>query len=620
MGESPATWNSELPTQLSIDLLRDFAMKILTRQTFLEKSLQDRQSKLVRLVKESYTDTALVAVAGWEPDLKLLSTLDRDIAVAFLRMERQVSALFSKLTFGSIDRKAVALKGFLRSEDLCRDTNHILRAARRSTLSLRPSTASALYRAKQLISRVLGDVPTLEGMDIRFGPGATTSIKRHDASYVLKCLRIASCAAPLYNRIGTIMSGAPHLLASHLRGRGPSAEVLDVRVTPAVWDSVPKNFKTERGICKEPDLNVVVQGYLGRCIQKRLVDRVGIDIRDQTRNQRAAFKASLSGDIATLDLSAASDSIATELVYELLPLEWASLLASARSDVVRLPDGSTIRQEKFSSMGNGFTFPLETLIFWGLSTAAMSEGSALVYGDDIIVPTRDALNVISVLSDLGFAVNKDKSFYDESILFRESCGCDFFGGYDVRPVYVRGSLSRRRMATLFNFFAEVQDWDACAFWYKHLQDAPHGPPGYGDGHLHWSPFTSSDPRVPYKRDRGYEGFAVKSYRSRPRRSCLSDDFVSSHSDILMSALLYALEVRPDGLPGLSPTHQDEDGFTVSVPGVDDNDPNGDSYHLKRLVVNSELPSYTYTALQWYKGRTYSVRYETGKKPHWRLTV
>jgi hypothetical protein len=102
-------------------------------------------------------------------------------------------------------------------------------------------------------------------------------------------------------------------------------------------------------------------------------------------------------------------------------------------------------------MGNGFTFPLQTMIFASLVTAAykvcgirihkpyrQNLGNFAVFGDDIIVDSRVYNLVVRCLAILGFKVNGDKSFNEG--LFRESCGSDFYSGYNVRGVYVQTLL------------------------------------------------------------------------------------------------------------------------------------------------------------------------------------
>lgn len=96
--------------------------------------------------------------------------------------------------------------------------------------------------------------------------------------------------------------------------------------------------------------------------------------------------------------------------------------------------------EKFSSMGNGYTFELESLIFYGLLRAVSelsgeSDHRLYVYGDDIVVPTGMAQLSLDYLRKAGFMVNPDKSFVSGP--FRESCGGHYFQGDDVTPFYIR---------------------------------------------------------------------------------------------------------------------------------------------------------------------------------------
>jgi hypothetical protein len=91
-------------------------------------------------------------------------------------------------------------------------------------------------------------------------------------------------------------------------------------------------------------------------------------------------------------------------------------------------------------MGNGFTFELETLIFWGLTKALAEltgdeEHRISVYGDDIICGRKTALAVMQFFPLIGFTINRKKSFLDGP--FRESCGKHYFNGSDVTPFYVR---------------------------------------------------------------------------------------------------------------------------------------------------------------------------------------
>jgi hypothetical protein len=200
---------------------------------------------------------------------------------------------------------------------------------------------------------------------------------------------------------------------------------------------VPKTAKVLRTIAIEPLLNGYVQKGIDVVMRKRL-RRVGINLNDQSLNQELARKGSLPGQIdpyVTIDLSSASDSISTELCRNLLPPEWFEFLNHIRSKSYVLGKGVN-RYHKFTTMGNGFCFPLETLIFASLCHVACIESNQKpdfsVYGDDIIVRQSVANRTLELLRVCGFTVNRDKTFLSGP--FRESCGADWFEGEDVRPL------------------------------------------------------------------------------------------------------------------------------------------------------------------------------------------
>lgn len=234
---------------------------------------------------------------------------------------------------------------------------------------------------------------------------------------------------------------------------------------------VPKTVRTNRSIAVEPLLNGYVQKGVDNVLRKRL-RRIGIDLSVQARNQEFAYLGSLSDcdeSFVTIDLSAASDSVSIGLCRELLPPEWFSLLDHLRS-VEYSYGGAIKRYHKFCSMGNGFCFPLETLLF---SAACKATGCGkpgtdfLVYGDDIICRRKHAKELIALLERMGFAVNTDKTFIEGP--FRESCGRDWFEGKDVRPfvldfaldslsaIFKFLNLSRRSSATS-QFFEGVREF------------------------------------------------------------------------------------------------------------------------------------------------------------------
>ncbi len=636
-------WDEELDPRLSLDVLRSLATTV-----FLPRVMGPARDSLAASLRLGHIDAHLELVAGWEPDYGVYTSrrgsdhYSREWMLRSLRAERQIPALFSKQTFGSADRKAVAVRAFLDSETRCRETNHLITQARKGHASLLGRTPALLHEAKRLVAHVLGEAPDIAQLmrdpgklGFRLGKGATAYVRRRDASPAVKLGQPLTCAAPLLSSLGAVLSGAPFLIPMHALAKGPvrEGESLDVHITNALWDSVKKNYRTERGICKEPDLNVPVQGVIGRLMAAKLYRRAGLDIRDQTRNQQLALLASISGDVATLDLKSASDLISREIVAELLPLDWFVLLERARSSRCTMPDGSVITLEKFSSMGNGFTFPLETLIFWALTSAVCGTQSVSVYGDDIVCPREGYDDVVSLLEACGFAVNLAKSYSSLEVRFRESCGKDYFFGDDVRPAYVRGNLSDRRLTALHNFFARAADFEAAAAVRQYISkgNVLYGPDGLGDGHLLVTPDSPRVSYQPFSREKGYSGYTFKSHVAKPKWVDLPVVPVESS----MAAVLYDVERRARtplfrGLPNRNPLvvlddassirHRKDGQLEISLAGGQEEDETGTLvYNVRRIVVESVACEDQFDRkIEVHAGRLWSVTLQTGEKPRYVL--
>lgn len=345
-----------------------------------------------------------------------------------------------------IDLEAVALESFAANEETCRQSNLRIRRSRNSPI--KENLASYLYDAKRKIALLLGPfslfkVDGLEG----WGPGATVEIPRrrafldtkyHEVPFSVSA-RCASLAADVMSRdlhwSGLIL-GVPEgdILGPFCFTRS----VFDIQECEKI-DMAPKDATTHRVIGVPLRLNGFLQKGVGQFMRRRLRSH-GIDLNDQGPNQRAARAAYFEG-LATLDLKSASDTVAKELVFELLPPDWADYLNALRSHSARLPDGTVVRLEKFSAMGNGFTFELESLIFWALAEAVRSRNggdTVLVYGDDIIVDRSNAHELIELLEWCGFAVNPVKSYIDGN--FFESCGKHFFKGVEVTPIFQKSLI------------------------------------------------------------------------------------------------------------------------------------------------------------------------------------
>jgi hypothetical protein len=304
-------------------------------------------------------------------------------------------------------------------------------------------------KAQGIIEHVVGAVPTFDSLIGEFSGGASTSRKRtesHPASKYLGQADITRDALPVFQALLTEMPGWASF-----------GDDIRLNIVPGnVLFTVPKNAEVDRVACKEPDINMFMQKGLGSMIRNRL-KRVGIDLNDQSRNKGLAQFGSSTGSLATLDLSSASDSVSYGLVQLLMPMNWFTLLNAIRSPITVI-DGVEHRNEMFSSMGNGFTFELESLLFYALARTTAYfcgiPGVVSVYGDDIIVPTALARDLIWVLEYFGFQVNTKKSFYSGP--FRESCGGHFINGHDVTPFYLRKPIER--LTDLIHIANAIRKW------------------------------------------------------------------------------------------------------------------------------------------------------------------
>jgi len=339
-----------------------------------------------------------------------------------------------------IDLERVAFQKFETSEILCKNSNLRLLESRRG-ISKCP-VSGIIYRAQRKIASLLGPFSMFKCEEYGWGPGATHELSRARAFPDTKLSEVPiSVTAKALNVSRDTISRDLHWSAVVLN-ISPCDLLGDFCFLPSIFSVVggcrmafvPKDSTTHRTIAIEPRMNSFLQKGVGSYFRKML-KRVGINLDDQEPNQIGAFRA-YSEKLATLDLKAASDSVSRELGSELLPVEWAMYLDDIRSHVFSL-DGEEIRLHKFSSMGNGFTFELESLIFWGLAASVVDDiepgGDILVYGDDIILPRSCASKLVEVLEWCGFVINLDKSYTSGN--FFESCGKHYFEGQDVTPIY-----------------------------------------------------------------------------------------------------------------------------------------------------------------------------------------
>lgn len=285
------------------------------------------------------------------------------------------------------------------------------------------------------IKRVLGALPDADLVP-RFSGGATVS----DVGRLTTLPDKMTGVPTIYPSAEPLLSGFWSSLwgRNRLRYDGGRLE----RVRSNVFFTVPKSAEKRRGCAKEASLAVSLQLAAAQIIRPRLKAKLGIDLATGKEKHMELARHAVALGLATKDLSNASNTVAKKLVKLVLPADWFALLDSLRAPFVCITHGGvvkTLRLEMFSSMGNGFTFELETLLFATLVRTVCTINGACpelvhVFGDDIICPAEVSDEIDAVLRWSGFLLNSEKSYSVGP--FRESCGGDYFNGVDVRAHYL----------------------------------------------------------------------------------------------------------------------------------------------------------------------------------------
>lgn len=425
--------------------------------------------------------------------------------------------------------RANGLRVFLKGERRNRHMNALFRARRRKGL-----VSPHMLYVKDYVRRVLGERPNFHSwvQYAGWGPGSCIGVSGTFTNFCRKLLAEEWTVTP--SCIPYALSIARRLpmfwevlgLRHDYPGTDPLVQGI-INVDHDLFEArflarckivssnalafVRKEADKDRVIASEPLLNQFVQMAADNDIRLRL-RRFGIDLRDQGVNQVWAREGSLGGSNprCTIDLKNASGSIFIELVRECCQFcpDWFVALNAIRSPSYSSPDDTHLsvkRYEMFSSMGNGFTFPLETLIFAAICSAAHrycgTQEDFRCYGDDLVVRQNESLVVLEILRDCGFVANADKTFLFGP--FRESCGTDWYNGIAVRPIVLDNALEtfeqRVRLHNAFTRLPNVRDAaqlsSACVNWFPtsfsswfvrpyadHTDEAIdgrflHGPPG-----------------------------------------------------------------------------------------------------------------------------------------------
>lgn len=336
----------------------------------------------------------------------------------------------------NIDVEAKARSAFYEAEAYNRATNE------RFSMTDAVDHPDWWWRCQKYLRRIMGplDRKALDEVENLMRHGTGSVVGMHDELVPSK----------KYDMLPTVNEGLSDLADAIM---GPTwTEYRSLGKPPVVVEgnqffTVPKDAKTLRGCAKGPSLSVYAQMGFGRYLVKRL-KHFGCDLHDQGFNQFLASRAQEWG-LATLDLKTASELGALVPYNMLMSDQWANALGRIREEATIMPpvygdDGSVVegrrvvRLAKYSAMGNGFTFPLQTAVFISVVRSVVppvEHGLTCAYGDDLILPQRYASAVIEALEYLGFKVNHKKSCLAGN--FFESCGTDWFNGQNVRPFFLR---------------------------------------------------------------------------------------------------------------------------------------------------------------------------------------
>lgn len=283
------------------------------------------------------------------------------------------------------------------------------------------------------------------------GPGASPDCKTNDFVTKMFDSPLVSTSKLLHTHYESMLS--PRWLSAEKRRNAIHGKSI---ARGSRMDTVPKDSNRNRTICIEPTLNMFYQLGAQHILRDVLRDRFNISLDDQQDfNRYFAMVASKDNSLATIDLKNASDSISMELCTFLLPKEVLDTLKHIRSKETLIGE-EWVELNMISTMGNGFTFPLMTLIFASLVKAVyLVNGFDInryanfgVFGDDIICLSEVAPILCYYLNLSGFTVNLDKSYLTGP--FRESCGGDFFDGYSVRGVYLKQIEGEHDVYSIFN--------------------------------------------------------------------------------------------------------------------------------------------------------------------------
>lgn len=416
----------------------------------MRKPKKDLKLNITREASDRIRASFVDILSEYVNDCKRFDLPEVDYFAAEYQLSKFLSKYIGKETDSSDVRARRAVVKWLDVEQRNKRTNNRLMAT--DPIFSGKSGHQILLMAARLIERTIGSSPPDDLLSLgQFSSGATTSTKRGVDTLARRFEGVKDTTPDAWKHVSDVL---PREGVWTLYDPGLHQPRF---VKGNVLFTVPKTSIIDRVACKEPDWNVFAQKSVGDHIRGRLLKKARINLNDQSINRILAYEASIRGHLATIDLSSASDSLSTVLVMLLLPKKWFDLLSDLRCAKTFI-DGASHVNEMFSSMGNGFTFELESLIFWAvaqtINRVTSTFGKVSVFGDDLIVPTASAGMLIQFLHWIGFKTNADKTFVKGP--FRESCGGHYYRGLDVTPFYLKSDI--KHVSDLILLLNQYRRW------------------------------------------------------------------------------------------------------------------------------------------------------------------
>lgn len=195
----------------------------------------------------------------------------------------------------------------------------------------------------------------------RAGPGASLGANGEDFFTKFFSSQITTTSFDLYNVYNEFVGWFPVWRDAEI-SRAISHGAFKLTRSSSIT-FVRKSRDISRSICTEPSLNMFFQLGLGTILEDRLKSFFGISFANQQEiNRQLACRGSLDDQVSTLDLESASDCVSTNLCAFGLPQYVFDTLLLLRTPFTRVR-GHELKLNMISTMGNGFTFPLQTMLF-----------------------------------------------------------------------------------------------------------------------------------------------------------------------------------------------------------------------------------------------------------------